>query len=159
MIDRPHTKIMLFRPEGIFHLGQLNVPLPYRFWISLLPVGAQYVVAATLKRPLITVFVFFDIDHKTSILACPYFCNSHVKKGRSTAVSLKKPSNPTFCLLLISESSLLRLFFEIVKPCLQSYNEPVEDCCLFVFTAFRAAQHKGLVFAFGACAFFYFDAG
>ncbi len=71
---------MFFCPEGILHFVQLKIPFPYRLWIILLPVCAKDVTTATLKRPLITLIVSFDIDRKAFVLPSPYFCDNTFKE-------------------------------------------------------------------------------
>lgn len=131
MIDRPHTEISFFRSEGIFHFGQLNISLPYRLRIGLLPVSAQNVAATAMKCPLIAVFIPPDSDLQLLVFTVTCFCNGYLKEGCGPAVSLKQPSDSTLRLLLVPEPSLFCLFFEFVKPCLQTNNKPVEYCCLF----------------------------
>jgi len=110
MEDGSHPQIMLFCSECILHFSELNVSFPYRLRISLCPVGAQNVAAAALKRPLVAIFVFFNLNGQTLIFVNCYFRNSYRKERSSTAVSFQESSDPSFYLLPIPESSPFRLF-------------------------------------------------
>src|SRR6266498_1388214 len=90
--DWPHTEVMFFGTERVFHFRELDVSVPQRFRVAFHPVGAQDVAAAAIKRPLVALFV---LSHYYGKLFVASLGDLHSEQCRSPAVLFQKPPDST----------------------------------------------------------------